>query len=125
MDKTALVGPDIDQGRRFLELLAEATVPVKAALWQASELSEGWNLTIVTPLVMERGLKEAYRRFVEILAGAPDDSRIDLDHVSLLAPDSRLYRSLRREMRDVRSLPISKQRIGGQFVDQAYIYFVK
>lgn len=71
MDKTALVGPDIEEGRRFLELLTNAGVQVNAALWQREllgPLSFGqWSLLIVTPLVEELGVKETYRRLDEIL----------------------------------------------------------
>jgi hypothetical protein len=65
MAKTTLVGyatSDTGEGRKFLELLSEAKIKVQSALWQWSESSDEWQFLIVTPLVEELGLKEAYRR---------------------------------------------------------------
>ena len=61
MDKTTLVGPDILEGRKFLDLLRSSGVPVKAALWQKAASSfqalwGEWTLKIVTPLVESLGL---------------------------------------------------------------------
>src|SRR6266705_121908 len=71
MDKTTLVEPYIEEGRRFLKLFDAAGVRVNAALWQKEQLSSQWQLLIVTPLVEELGVKGTYRRLDEILSKAP------------------------------------------------------
>ena len=40
MGKTTLVGPGIEEGREFLELLRQVGVPIKAALWQRDRLTK-------------------------------------------------------------------------------------
>ena len=125
MAKTALVGPDIDDGRRFLDLLSEAGIKVQAALWQWSELSDEWQFLIVTPLVQKLGLKEAYRRLDDILSTAENRPAVDLLNVSLMTPEARFYKSLRRDLRSVHDRRVSKRPVGDHFLEEAFIYFVK
>lgn len=130
MDKTALVGPDIEEGRRFLELLSNAGVQVNAALWQREELLGPldfgeWSLLIVTPLVEELGVKETYRRFDEILSKAPQRPKVDLLNVSVYTPEAWFYKSLHRELRHVRDLPVTRRPVGDHVVHDGFIYFVK
>jgi hypothetical protein len=125
MDKTTLVAPDIEHGQRFLELLEKAPVQVDAALWQKDELSGQWNLIIVTPLVENLGVKGTYRRLDKILSNAPQPPPIDLLNVSVLTPESRFYKSLHRELKRARNLPVTKRPIGDHIIDDGFIYFVK
>jgi len=128
MAKTTVVGwdtPDIEEGRRFLELLGEAGIKVQAALWQWSELSSEWQFRIVTPLVENLGLKEAYRRLDDILSTTENRSAIDLLNVYLVTPGARFYKSLRRELRHVHDCQVNNRPVGDQFLDEAFIYFVK
>jgi len=125
MDKTTLVGPDIESGRAFLKLLSNSGVPLKAALWQKNDLLGEWNLLIVTPLADKLGVKETYRRLDEILSGAAERPSVDLLKVSVFTPESWFYKSLHRELREARDLPVSKQPVGDHFVEDGFIYFVK
>ena len=128
MDKTTLVGPDIQEGRRFLDLLRDSGLPVKAALWQKASapyqaiLGE-WTLKIVTPLVEDFGVKETYRRLDQILAKAPQRPSIDLLDVSVLTPESWFYKNLRREFHRARDLAVTIR--DGDGFDEGFIYFVK
>lgn len=125
MDKTVLVGPDIEEGRKLLDLLHAKEVRVNAALWQRDEVFGRWSLVIVTPLVDTLGLRETYRRLVEILAEAPQPPKIDLLNVSLFTPKASFYKSLHRELRRAKNLAVSKQPVGDQYVEEGFIYFVK
>jgi len=125
MDKNALVGPDIEEGRRFLDLLSEAGVPVNAALWQRDELLGRWDLVIVTPLVEKLGVKGTYRRLDEILSKAPQNSKVDLLNVSVFTPEAWFYKSLHRELRNVRDLPVTGRPVGDHVIEDGFIYFVK
>lgn len=124
MDKTVLVGPDIEEGRRFLELLSNAGVRVDAALWQKGELTGRWSLLIVTPLVEELGVKETYRRLDDILSKAQPPT-VDLLNVSVFAPTAWFYKSLRRELRHARNLAVTRRPVGDHFIEEGFIYFVK
>jgi hypothetical protein len=125
MDKTTLVAPDIEEGRTFLELLEKAGVQVDAAVWQKEELSGQWRLVIVTPLVENLGVKATYRRLDEILSCAPEPPPIDLLDVSVFTPESRFYKSLHRELKRARNLPVTRRPIGDHVIDDGFIYFVK
>src|SRR5258708_20638980 len=112
MDKTILVGPDIQEGRRFLDLLRDSGVPVRAALWQKAKaqfqtLFGEWKLSIVTPWVEELGPKTTYRRLDRILAKAPPPPPVDLLDVSVLTPKSWFYKNLRRDYPRPRDLPVA------------------
>ena len=123
-----VVGPDIEEGRRFLELLSKDGVQVDAAVWQKDEKDElggRWRLLIVTPLVEELGVKKTYRRLDQILSRAPQRLTVDLLDVSVFTPESWFYKSLRRELRHARDLPITRRPVGDHFVDDGFIYFVK
>ncbi len=125
MDKAALVVPDIEEGDRFLELLSNAGVQVNAALWQRDELLGRWSLVIVTPLVEKLGVKGTYRRLDEILSKAPKRPRIDLLNVSVFTPEAWFYKSLHRELRNARNLPVTRRPVGDHIVEDGFIYFVK
>lgn len=125
MDKTTLVGPDIEEGRRFLELLNSEGVGVDAALWQKDEWMGRWDLTIVTPLVKEVGVRATYSRLDEILSKASDRPAVDLLNVRVMTPDAHFFKSLRRELRQARNMAISRQPVGDHIVEVGFIYFVK
>jgi hypothetical protein len=128
MAKTTVVGwatPDIEEGRRFLELLGEAGIKVQAALWQWSELSSEWQFLLVTPSVEELGLKGTYRRLDKILSTAENRPAVDLLNVSLMTPESRFYKSLRRELRSIHDRRVSKRPVGDHVIEKGFIYFVK
>ena len=125
MDKTTLVEPYIEEGRRFLKLLDVAGVRVNAALWQKDQFSSQWQLLIVTPLVEELGVKGTYRRLDEILSKAPQPPAIDLLDLSVLTPEAWFYKSLRRELRFAHDRPLTKRPVGDHVVEDGFIYFVK
>lgn len=125
MDKTTLVGPDLDEGRKFLELLRQSHVKVNASLWQRDEIMEQWSLVIVTPLVDELGVKGTYRRLMEVLDSAAERPRIDLLDVSVYTPKASFYKSLRHDLGKVRERAIRKGPVGDHIVDEGFVYFVK
>jgi hypothetical protein len=125
MDKTALVGPDIEEGRTFLELLSRAGVKVNAALWERDEVFGRWSLLIVTPLVEELGVKDTYRKLDEILSKAPQRLALDLLDVSVFTPKAWFYKSLHRELRHARDLQVTKRPVGDHVVGDGFIYFVE
>ena len=124
MDKTALVGPDIEEGRRFLDLLKADGVRIDAALWQRDEVFGRWSLVIVTPLVDTLGLRETYRRLDKIKSKA-QLLKVDLLNVSLFTPKAPFYKSLHRELPHAENLAVSKRPVGGHVVEDGFIYFVK
>jgi hypothetical protein len=115
---------DIEEGRRFLEVLKGSGVPLNAAWWQ-NELLIGWQLLLVTPLVDQLGLKKTYRKLDDILSKVPERPAIDLLNVSVFTPQSAFFKSLHRVFRNAKNLPVSRQPVGDHLIDEGFIYFVK
>ena len=124
MDQNTLVGPEVDGGRRFLDLLQENGIEVIAALWQYDRLLDEWELVLALPLADKIGLRETYKKMIAILnrVGAPP---LDLDRVNVFYSNSPFVKSLRRGLRNVRDRKIRRQPIGGHTLDDGYVYFVK
>lgn len=125
MDNATLVAPDVDEGRKFLDLLKDAGIPVKAALWQKSEVLGKWELCIVTPLVEELGVRGTYDRLDRILSKTPQRPAVNLLNVTVLTPKAWFYKSLRRVLRNTRDQFVTKQPVGDQLLHESFIYFVK
>jgi hypothetical protein len=122
MAKAILVGPDLDEGRRFLDLLKDAGIRVRAALWRREEEFRRWELIIVTSLVDEIGLYGTYGKLIDILSKEADPA-IDLNNVSLRGFRDSLAKGLHRELRNVRERQITMTPVGSEFVDEGFIYF--
>lgn len=116
---------DIEEGRRFIDLVEHAGIPVLAALWQKDELLGRWDFVLVTPLADQLGVKEAYSRLDRVLENADPRPGISLLDVSVMYSSSAFYKSLRREFRGQRDVPLAKSRVGDHIVDEGYLYLVK
>ena len=125
MDKTTLVGPDLNEGHRFLDVLRGAGIPMNAALWQKDEIVGRWELVVVTPLVEELGVRKTYDRLDRILSKSPERPAVELVNVSVLTPESWFYKSLHQELRNAEDLPITRRQVGDHVIDDGFIYFVK
>ena len=127
MALATLVGPNIEEGRRFIGMLAEAGIRVAAALWQWDGFLGGakWELDLATPLVDEIGTTEAYGKVREVLSKAGDPPFLHLFDINLFSPKAWFIKDLRREFRGRRDLTLSKRMIGDHEVEHGYLYFVK
>ena len=124
MGQKILVGPDIEGGREFLQLLKEHDIDVTAALWQYDRRSDDWDLVIASPLSDKIGLRGTYKKIRSIL-DLVDPPPIDLQRVSLFYNRAPFIKSLRRNWRKMREIPIRWQPVGDHIVDDGYVYFVK
>ena len=126
MAKAVLVGPDIEEGRNFLDLLKKEGVPVSAALWQSNEFGDRWGLGIVTPLANDIGRRETYRRLDTLMEQSPDPSALRrLLNVSVFSPTDDFAKGLRRHLRRVKDFHVTRQPVGDYFITNGWIYFVK
>jgi hypothetical protein len=124
MDQNILVGPDVDGGRRFLDLLKEHDIEVTAALWQYDRLLDEWELVLAVPLASKIGLRETYKKMRAIL-NEHGTAPIDLHRVNVFYTSSTFVKSLRRDLRKMRDRQIRRQPVGDHLVDDGYVYFVK
>lgn len=125
MVETALVVPDIEAGRRFLDVLHTGNFPLVAALWQVNSYGNRWEFDIVTPLVEELGAREAYRRLEELFANTSDRRAVQHLNVSVFGARSPFYKGLRRDLRRVKDYHVMGGRPGDQDIRNGFIYFVK
>jgi hypothetical protein len=127
VDQTALVGPDIQAGRDFLELLDRSGVPVTAAWWQWHHFPvEEWGFSLATRWVDQYGLKETYRKIDAVLSKASPRPAIDLMDVNIYTPEASAIKFLRHEFRRARDLEVKNRSFGDEGVLwNAYIYVVK
>ena len=124
MGQKILVGPDIEGGREFLQLLKEHDIDVTAALWQYDRLSDDWDLVISSPLADKIGVREIYKKMWSIL-NRINRPPIDLQRVSLFYNRAPFIKSLRRNWRKMREIQVRRQPVGDHMVDDGYVYFVK
>src|SRR5262245_53615524 len=94
MDTRTLVvnSPDIESGKKFVELLDMAGVDVGAAFWLLREESEEWRLYIATPLASTIGPLDAYTKVLHELARA--NVGIPSINLSVIDPADPLVRLL-------------------------------
>ena len=71
MDQTPLVDEQIADGKRLLDRLREAGFPVTAAGWVRETERWRWHLYIVSPVVDEQGIGDAYLRIQMVVRQMP------------------------------------------------------
>lgn len=124
MDKAILVGPDIDAGRDLIKALDASHFDVRAAFWFYREESEEWRLYIATPLVKEKGPREAYARILEVLKKSAIHS-VDLSHISVIDPTDGLVTVLSLVIDTgpgLADMSFNGNSINGVYIRAAHIY---
>lgn len=123
MDQSALVGNEIQDGRRIIERFAADGNPVQAAFWVREADEESWRLYVVTDLVHREGLAAAYRALDASLRklGQPG---IFSDQIRLESPDYPIAREVLALMKRYpgRSTVWRAQEIETAAEDRIYIY---
>ncbi len=128
MDKTVLVEQDMKDGKKLIQALDKAGFPVNAALWFYSSESDDWRLLLASPVVDQKGSREAYTFVQSILAELPKNFGISLINVSVVSPNDELIKLLKIVIqtgpRDLAGIRFSRNVIENQFIEDAYIYRV-
>jgi|688.fasta_scaffold318048_3 hypothetical protein len=117
MAETPLVEKDIEQGRKFLELLDRAGISVKGAVWIYQADNERWRLFIFTDEA-RHGSKDLLLKAID--AGAD----IDLSSVQFDTTENPLFKGLKQFVRveGVSQVRMQKNIFGGVYVEDAVIY---
>jgi len=128
MDKTALVGIDIEGGEQLVSNLEQAGFDIRAALWLYSSEPDKWELVIASPLVDQKGPKKTYIFIQSELAKIEPSPEIDLGDISVLSPEHRLIEALLR-MKEiyptVTTRWLNREVVNGVYIEGAYIYRLK
>jgi hypothetical protein len=126
MDKTALVSIDVERGSRILQILDDAGLQVKVALWAVLADYEDWRLVLSSRKFDAAGLKGAYG----ILHDTLDDAAFTLEEtppVVILQANDPFIRALRKifgKAKSVEGMRLGGQSIGDRFLEDAYTYRV-
>jgi hypothetical protein len=125
MDKTALVEPYIEDGRRLIDALERAEFPISAALWYYFPESDDWRLVVASSLVDRLGPLQAYNQVQKVLATLPPDFSLSLKEISVVSPKRPLIQTLKGVVHvgpNEHGRRLRQSTIDGQFVEDAYIY---
>jgi hypothetical protein len=126
MDKTALVSMDVERGSRILQILDDAGLQVKVALWAVLADYEDWRLVLCSRKFDAAGPTGAYG----LLHDALDDAGFTLEEtppVVILQVNDPFIRALRKifgKAKSVEGMRLGGQSIGNRFIEEAYAYRV-
>lgn len=124
MDKTALVGLDVEKGGRILQSLDEAGLDVKVALWAYLDEYEDWRFTVSSRKFDGLDIRKAFRLMHEAL----DAAGISLEETPTLLilrmndPFIKTLRKIFGKTKSVEGMRLGLQSIGNRFLEDAYVY---
>lgn len=113
-------------GASLTRALDEAGWPVVASFWYFESDFNRWNLFLASPRVNTDGKKKAYGAVVNALKGL-DQSRANINHLTMVAPDHPLVRSLASAIQTgwtIGGILFPRQAINGSIFEDAYVYRV-
>jgi hypothetical protein len=126
MDKTALVGFEVEKGSRILQILDDAGLQVKVALWAFLAEYEEWRLVLSSRKFEDISLGEAYG----LLHKALDTASFPLEQtptIVILRSGDPFVKTLRKTFgraKSVEGMRLGGQTIGDRFVEDGYAYRV-
>jgi hypothetical protein len=127
MAQGTLVEIQLQQGQILLERLAHEGIAVTAAAWVKESDSGDWYLYLATPLVSaDGGTTPAYRRVNTVIRKMEEEGfRMDPFDKKVIGPHDPIATDLvayRRARPGGPPTPFRGSRLGGLYVDEAYIY---
>jgi hypothetical protein len=124
MGKTSLVGYDMETGSKILQILDEAGLQVKVALWAILPEYEEWRLVLSSRKFNAIGLTEAYGLLNKALDAAGFPVELTPSIVILRSADP-LVKDLRNDYGKSTVVPgthVGGRMLGDRFVEDAYAY---
>jgi hypothetical protein len=124
MDKTLLVGPDLETGRRILKALDEADIKISVALWGFLSQYEDWRLILASRQLDTAGIGGAYSLVFKTLKKAGFTVE-DTDPIMVVRMKDKFIRELRQifgKTQRVEGMRLGNQLIGDRFLEQGYAY---
>ncbi len=124
MDKTALVGFEVESGAKILSILDDARLQVKIALWAFLGEYDEWRLVLSSRKFDEGSLQDAYGMLHKALDGG-GVSLEDTPTVVILRTTDPFIKVLRKtfaKAKSVEGMRLGGQTMGNRFLDDAYVY---
>jgi hypothetical protein len=124
MDKSALVSVEFEKGSKILQILDDAGLQVKVALWAVLAEYEDWRLILSPRKFDTDDLRKAYGLLHEALDAA--DFPLELTPtVVILRTNDPFIKELRKifgNAENVEGMRLGGQTIDNRFLDDAYVY---
>ena len=121
-----LVEKDIRDGETLLRRLDRDGFRATAAFWYWEPEDEKWRLIIATPLVKDKGPREAYMKLDNSARRIRKKGfALNSMHVQLVKEEEELPSALRRAVktgRNIAGIRFSRNVIDGTYIEDAYIY---
>jgi len=131
MDKPTLVDADMKAGEALLGKLDEAKFDIKAAFWFYLSEPEEWRLFLASPLVDEKGPREAYKQVQSQLPKLKEeleqDYELSLQNISVVSPNDNLIKLLKTAIKTgpgISHIRVARNVINNVLIEDAYIYRV-
>jgi hypothetical protein len=124
MGKTSLVGYDMETGSKILQILDDAGLQVKVALWAILPEYEEWRLVLSSRKFDVAGIRNAFGLLHEALDAAGFPVELTPSIVILRGTDT-LVRDLRKDYAKSNVIPgthVGGRMLGDRFVEDAYAY---
>ena len=127
MDTESLVDNLIDDGQKLVEEVSQRGFPVTAAFWIRASEDDRWYFYIVSPVVDNEGLAQAYRRLHPLVRGGAEPLWIDPLEIKLIGPSNPIAQDVVAILRRAPGPRVSPIRWGGTrlgniSVEGVYLY---
>ena len=128
--KEILEKEKIEAGKELLQRLAKTNFKVAAAFWLWRVERPRWKLIIASPLISQRGLREALNKIDDAIYGKPHRiPELELLDISPMDTNKPLIKALRARAKkyhtDMAGERLKEDWVGDVSVEDAYVYFVK
>lgn len=124
MDKTALVGLEVEKGSRILQILDDAGLDIKVALWAYLAEYEDWRFTVSSRKFDELDIRKAFGLIHRALdaAGISFQETPTLLILRMNDPFIKTLRKIFGKTKSVEGMRLGLQSIGNRFLEDAYVY---
>ena len=115
----------IDAGQALIQRLDAKNEDISAAIWLYFTEPNVWRLMLATPIVKAKGPLSAYKMIQSVLRRHNDEfPMLDLQDITVVAPDDAVLEPFRIAIKEsgTAGIRLSRTAIGGQYIDDAYVY---
>jgi hypothetical protein len=126
MDKTALVGFEVENGAKILQILDDAGLQTKVALWAFLGEYDEWRLVLSSRKFDDGSLRDAYGLLHQALdaVGFPLELTPTVVILRTSDPFIKALRKIFGKTKSVEGMRLGGQTLGNRFLDDAYVYSI-
>jgi hypothetical protein len=134
MHTETLVDSDVADGRKLIDALQKAGVRIKAALWYFGTEMNEWRLMIQLPLSNEYHHRSAFEEIEKVRRTLGPQFHLPLRKIAVQSQHSPLVNTVRKKLEKNggnregfyyvgQRVPV-KERVGIDFIEDVYVYFI-